>query len=173
MNIHPAFTHFPVALFTLYALMELVRFKKVLAQPYWFYVKAMFVILGTLSSYATYFTGTLIESDFGSESRVVELHSSFALGTLILFSVISLAYVVAWLGRTQLPARYLAAGVFAQLWRVASRLAAVMQHPGVSCLLALVGLAGITVTGALGGALAYGPEIDPAVSFIYHLFFRE
>ena len=38
-------------------------------------------------------------------------------------------------------------------------------------LIALVGIVVITITGALGGAIVYGPEVDPIVSVIYHLFF--
>ncbi len=38
--------------------------------------------------------------------------------------------------------------------------------------LAIAGLVLMTVVGALGASLVYGPEIDPAVSFIYHLLIQ-
>ncbi len=41
----------------------------------------------------------------------------------------------------------------------------------VSFILALIGIVGITITGTLGGAMVHGPEVDPFVSFVYHLFF--
>jgi hypothetical protein len=31
----------------------------------------------------------------------------------------------------------------------------------------------VTIVGALGGALVYGPEVDPVVSVVYHLFFTK
>jgi len=34
---------------------------------------------------------------------------------------------------------------------------------------ALIGLAAIVVTGALGAAIVYGPDIDPFVKIIYSL----
>lgn len=37
--------------------------------------------------------------------------------------------------------------------------------------LALIGLIAITMTGALGGAIVYGPNVDPVVKFVYSLFF--
>jgi len=36
---------------------------------------------------------------------------------------------------------------------------------------ALIGAVCLTITGALGGAMVYGPTSDPFVSFIYTLFF--
>ena len=36
-------------------------------------------------------------------------------------------------------------------------------------LLALLGLIAITITGGLGGAIVYGKDVDPIVSFIYKL----
>lgn len=33
---------------------------------------------------------------------------------------------------------------------------------------ALIGLWMVSITGALGGAIAYGPNIDPFVSIVYH-----
>ncbi|MEK7110290.1 MAG: hypothetical protein AAB759_00205 [Patescibacteria group bacterium] len=39
MNIHPAFVHFPIALLTIYAVLELARFRFFTARPYWFHLK--------------------------------------------------------------------------------------------------------------------------------------
>ena len=46
---------------------------------------------------------------------------------------------------------------------------AVLQSPFL-ILMALAGLAAITITGALGGAVVYGPNIDPVVSAVYRFF---
>ena len=56
MNLHPIFVHFPIALFTLYALLECARFKKLQEQTYYFYLKAFLVITGGLASSAAYIT---------------------------------------------------------------------------------------------------------------------
>ena len=41
------------------------------------------------------------------------------------------------------------------------------------CGMALLALVGMTVTGALGAAIVYGPTADPFVTFIYHLFWAQ
>jgi len=38
-------------------------------------------------------------------------------------------------------------------------------------LLALLGLVLIIITGGLGAAIVYGPNVDPFVNFIYSIFF--
>ena len=37
MNVHPLLIHFPIALLTVYVVMECLRFKKLLAEHSWFY----------------------------------------------------------------------------------------------------------------------------------------
>lgn len=166
LNIHPIFTHFPVALFTLYSVFELLRFKKITDQPYWFYIKASFVIIGTLTSYLTYITGDMLEEEF--TGPLVEMHSWFAIITLIIFTILSIAYLVSWIEKTTWGPM-IGATPFRKVWNVLKQIRTFIMHPAVLIVLAFLGLIAITVTGALGGALAYGPDVDPAVSFIYHL----
>lgn len=170
LNIHPIFTHFPVALLTLYSLFELIRFKKITDQPYWFYIKACFVIIGTLSGYAAYTTGELLEDAFGGQ--LIEVHSFFASITLAIFAVISVAYLISWVEKTDLAAK-IASSRFSAIWKVLVMFRATLMRPLVSIIAAFLGLIAITVTGALGGALAYGPDVDPIVHFIYSLLIKQ
>ena len=50
MNIHPLLVHFPIALLTIYSLLELVPFKQIYRQSYWFYTKAIILIIGSIST---------------------------------------------------------------------------------------------------------------------------
>ena len=154
MNLHPIFVHFPIALLTIYALLECLRFKKLMQWEPWFYIKGSLVILGFLSSIATYLSGDAIEHDFtkiASLARLVEVHSSFAFVTVLVFGLISAAYAVVW-----------------AKWKPLETLAKRLLSVYVIVPLALVGLVLVTVTGALGGAIAFGPDIDPLVTFVYH-----
>ncbi|KHO51327.1 MAG: hypothetical protein QT04_C0044G0036 [archaeon GW2011_AR11] len=60
LNIHPIFVHFPIALLSLYAVMVLIRFRKVMGLPYWSYAKAILAIAGTLGAFAALQTGSLV-----------------------------------------------------------------------------------------------------------------
>ena len=170
LNVHPIVVHFPIALLTIYALMELVRFKKIAGQPYWFYVKATFVILGSLASVVAYETGKwaarAIRSDL-SLRPILRLHETYASLTIVIFGVLAVAYFVAWMETT---------GYFKNwdfgLWKLAVWLKNLILQAPLAITLALLGLVVITITGALGGTLVYGPNIDPVVKLVNQILVK-
>ena len=167
MNIHPIFVNFPVALFTLYSISEIVHSKKLNSAGWWFGVKASMLFIGTLSAFPSVITGKMIEDEFerGAFHKLVETHQNFAYMTTIFFMVVSLLYLVAILDRTS----------FAEKWRqnpLFRRIAAINSFLLGSWFAVLVGLAGlalITITGALGGAIVRGPDVDPVARFVYNM----
>ncbi|KKR31417.1 MAG: hypothetical protein UT65_C0027G0012 [Parcubacteria group bacterium GW2011_GWF2_39_8b] len=141
MNLHPALVHFPIALLTLYAVCELVWSQKLSENISWFWWKFGLLFFGVLSSIPTILTGILARDLIGN-SELINLHKNFAFSTIAVFSIILILYFK----------RLLINSTSIRLY-------------------ALLGLALITITGALGGAVAFGPDVDPLVSFIYHTFF--
>lgn len=47
----------------------------------------------------------------------------------------------------------------------------VLSNP-LAIVLALLGLGALMITGALGGAITYGPDADPIVSIVYKIFVK-
>lgn len=167
MNFHPIFVHFPIALLTIYAILELARFKKLQERLYAFHVKATLVILGALASIPAYLTGNeqLESMQPGTPLYLtVVTHSHWALATVLIFGFLALIKAAEWLllEWTSMPANLKAVLGWA---RPAAKSLLVP-------ILALVGLVCVTVTGALGGAIVYGPDIDPVVSFVYKLLVK-
>jgi uncharacterized membrane protein len=80
MNIHPIVVHFPIALLTLYGVLECVRWKKVMDFMHAFHVKATLVIAGTLGAIVAYISGPEVHG-----SALVSWHEDFATITLCLF----------------------------------------------------------------------------------------
>lgn len=162
MNLHPALVHFPIALLTVYAMFELARLPFITRTTWWFPLKSALVILGAAAAIPTYFTGWIQEraaAEVGEVPKLLATHGDFALYTVIVFAVLALAHIV-HLRPAQLPPKLVA---------VAEKiLTAPFAVP-----LALLGLLCVTVTGALGGAMIYGPDVDPAVSIIYNLLIGE
>ncbi len=171
MNLHPIFAHFPVALLTIYAIMELLRFKKLLAQPYWFYLKGAFVMLGGLGALAADATGSQAISYLGHSPTLrplIRMHSLWAKITIAIFGIVAACYFFEWAERQfrisdKLPA------LPRKLWNLIIMIARYMLGWPI-VILALAGLAAVTVTGGLGGRLAYGPQADPFFDYIYRLF---
>lgn len=167
---HPLVVHFPIALLTLYALLEFPRFRALLERPYWFYVKAVLVITGTLGAVVARQSGESIEDKFANVPRlnaVVEAHALTANVTLGIFAVLAVAYAL----------RFATDHPRIQAWTSATRagrglaaLSAGIRHGAVAVPLALSGLIALTITGALGGGLVHGPDADPVVALAYRLF---
>lgn len=165
-NYHVLIVHFPIALLVLYSLLEIVRFRRLQDLPYYFHVKAFLLIVGTGSAVLAGLTGALIKSEFRASReirQVLEIHSSVAQITTVYFGIYALLYFIAWLGRENLLSRMPSANKFLphvekclrSRWMIA---------------VGLIGLLLITLTGALGGIIAYGPSVDPITQFVYSLF---
>lgn len=191
MNLHPLFVHFPIALLVLYALIEIglplkVRIYRMLKwekapwfplmlSPVWNSIKAFLVIAGTLFSFPTLQTGEVAEHIYREQAlspesfaqstigKLIEMHSTFATLSVILFSVLAVGYVAYVLMQIQLSN--------STLKTVCIYVQKIVLHPVVAIMLSLAGLFAITITGALGGAIAHGPTTDPVVEMIYNWFF--
>ena len=163
MNIHPIVVHFPIAFLVVYALCELLRFRKIIEQPYWFYLKAFLVIVGILGAFVAYQVGEAIEHLFEAEyGEVMRVHALFARISIMLFGILAVSYFIAWLNRLKT--------INSSSWRMLRRIQAFVLETPAAIVLAVLGLAAISITGALGAAIAHGPDMDPFVSFVYKIF---
>ncbi|TSD06172.1 MAG: hypothetical protein Greene07147_31 [Parcubacteria group bacterium Greene0714_7] len=147
MMIHPAFVHFPLALLTLYVLLELVPFSKFFPKVSWDQVKYFLLYIGTLSIFPAILTG-LIAEDIVGENVVLSAHKAGAMAILLIFLVASL--LALWNQFYSFPRP--------ELFRVVQKL------------LAIFGMIALVVQGVLGAAMVYGYSADPITSFISSLF---
>lgn len=152
MDIHPLVVHYPIALLTLYAVFELVSVRKLQEKAYWFYVKAIFVILGTLGAAVSAVSG-FFATHLVRGVPLVEMHLRFALVSTGIFLLISGLYAFAWWGNVR--ASKLAAKIIFDRW--------------VMVPLALGGLVAVVVAGGLGGAIVYGTDFDPLMAPVFNL----
>lgn len=163
INVHPILVHFPIALLSLYALLEFLSFFPVLQkQSYWFYMKAMLVIIGAAATIPTILAGLLIRSKFEGVHAIVNLHEHFAYATACIFGAIALIYVIAWATKLNILPKN----------NIILRLDNFFLNEYLLALFALIGLIVITITGALGGIIAFGPGTDPFAGFVYSIFFK-
>jgi len=178
MNIHPFFVHFPIALFIVYSVLEIVVYAwPTLRRPLWvFPVKAFLLFCGVLAALVALATGGIAEDliEGSARSYILEVHSPFAGATTLLYLVLAAAYLVrifqmkGWGNQLFGSNRF-----FSPILRLKEYLAHLVLDTGMLPMLAFLGLIGITITGALGAAIVYGPNTDPFVSFVYHLFWAQ
>lgn len=174
MNIHPIFVHFPIALLTVYGFLELLRFRKLLDKSWFSYVKGAFVIIGSLTSSLALQTGELAEQAYkGSETRtLIEIHASWAGFASTLFAILAIIYASKLITLSSFNER-ISRSFFGPLWQfIISITDALYTSTWFMMAAAFIGIVAITVTGALGGAIVYGPDVDPIVKTIHSLLVR-
>lgn len=180
MNIHPLFVHFPIGLLVAYSLLELsaALSSRLRAQAWVFPVKAFLLFTGVPAAFAAIVTGALagelVETAGDPNLAIIEMHAAFALTTALLYFALAAAYLVRVFDLKGWGDRASAGNsLFIRIWSFKKRLARSILDTRFLPALALLALACITVTGALGAAVVYGPDIDPFVSFIYSLFWAK
>lgn len=166
MNIHPIVVHFPIALLTLYSMLEVVSLFGRSRTKQLHTTKLFLLLVGTGWAFFSLQTGELAAEAFGGEhgSKLISTHAqvaNLAYGLYVglsIYYILVLAYISGILGKlpssVSEPIRRLI------MWQAFTWLVVVA---------ALVWLLCITITGALWGAITYGPDADPVVRFFYDL----
>ncbi|MEK7646985.1 MAG: hypothetical protein AAB378_01250 [Patescibacteria group bacterium] len=179
MNIdpHPFLVHFPIALLFVYGALELLRWKKIFDLPYWFYVKGFILFFGVAGGAVALQSGDFLEHVYDGTplGPLVLLHSLWGTAAIYIFAALAAAYIVKWMNisgwHNRLFSYPVIGGVLRYAWPFLCGLSARMLDFPWIILAVLAGLTALSFAGALGGAIVYGPDVDPFVYFIYHLFF--
>jgi len=171
MNIHPIFLHFPIALFIIYSILEFLPMSRVHFKLDWRQVKIGLLVLGVLSAFVALATGGMAEELLTDPEKlkIVEVHAGFAGASTVIFSILAFFYMVGWADETYGGIKrphYLAV-----IWRIFEKLKRIIIDTKLRYVLVFAGFITIFIAGSLGGAMVYGPDADPFVSIIYHLFF--
>lgn len=169
MDLHPIVVHFPIALLTLYTASEV--FRRFTKAAHWGPLCGILVVTGTIGAFVGLSTGETAEHLFRDSAfrNVLELHSLFASITTWIYAIPAGAYVIRWLNaRPQLQS--LSGGIKKLLAFLADIASIILETP-IAPVLAILGFLGLSLVGALGATLVYGPDFDPITSFVYQIFF--
>ena len=171
MNIHPLFVHFPIALLTIYALLEFITpfIKNSKYRTGVEHTKGVFVIFGAAALIPTLIAGD-IAADLINGGDIVEIHEMFAQFTSVVFYILAIAYLLpvieSVLFLRHVFTKYKWLNVILKLWH---KLASVVMYPIVKISLAIIGFVLLIITGALGSGIVYGPGFDPIIGFVYKM----
>lgn len=175
MNIHPLFVHFPIGMLVVYSALEIGAYlvPQLRRQAWVFPVKAFLLFAGVLSAIVALATGGIAEDLIAANPRafILELHAPFAVATTLVYLILAASYTVRIFDQNGWSDRIVGSHSFlVRILNIKRYLSRLVLDTWVLPFLALLGLILLTITGGLGAAIVYGPNIDPAVSFVYHLF---
>ncbi|MBL8030581.1 MAG: hypothetical protein JNN11_05025 [Candidatus Doudnabacteria bacterium] len=167
MNIHPALVHFPIAFFSLYAFLEVLRFRAFTNLPFWFYTKAVVLFAGVLSAPVVLLSGKVSEDLLASDpyiGSIVEKHEFFAFLSCGIFGILFLAYVIVWYAKYKKEK-----GIILE-----SNLVGFVEKflDKYAWIFAILGFVCILITASLGGLMVYGPNNDPVLQMVYSIFVK-
>lgn len=176
---HPIIVHMPVAFLTVYALLEIltacfVRFNTKTI----FYIKCFLVFAGMIGVSGALATGE-VASYLNRDSvprSILHAHEEWAEFTagffwipIIIYVVMTLSYersyfeakMVSWFGQQKF---------ITTIFNFSKKVSSLIErNRWLLVVVAVVGLITVTVTGALGGAMVYGPNADPFIETVISL----
>lgn len=166
-NYHPLFVHFPIALLTLYSLIELVPDKH-LAKIKGATIALFLLATGLFSSWPAFGSGDAAQDLKRDLQPLIQKHELFASISIWLYGIALLAYVLNTSYVQEKIKILLKQPTLSEILKKAGNL---LYLKSIRILIALSALIAMSITGALGGAITHGPNVDFIVSFVYNLFF--
>ena len=156
-NIHPIFVHFPIALLFAYSIIKILPFKKWFPTFAWRDIERVFLAIGVLGAFAALATGDTAEHLIHPNHQLVEMHSTFGALSTWIYGALLLGEIAAYVRER----KYSWATNSSVISKFISLLEQVLCNRVFSIILALAGFVAISITGMLGGVLAYGTTADP------------
>ncbi|MEN9647318.1 MAG: hypothetical protein RLY57_122 [Candidatus Parcubacteria bacterium] len=162
-NLHPIFVHFPIALLMVYSIIKILPLNRWFPRVAWRDIERVLLSVGVLGAFAALATGETAEHLTRPNHQLVEAHSLFAGISTWVYAVLLLGELAA-ITRTK---SFLQKNTV--VIRVLGLIDDIVHIRFIEIMLAVVALISLSITGLLGGVLAYGLSADPIAPFVLNL----
>ncbi|MEI8062348.1 MAG: DUF2231 domain-containing protein [bacterium] len=164
-NLHPIFVHFPIALLFLYSVIKILPLKTWFPKIAWRDIERALLFFGVLGAFAALATGDTAENLVHPNRQLVNAHSNFAAVATWLYGALLFGEIAAFLnvfyGTQNKKYKFISTTlVFIEK---------VLCNRIFSTVIAFIALVMISITGLLGGVIAYGVTADPFSSVVLKL----
>ena len=163
-NIHPIFVHFPIALLFIYSIIKILPFKKWFPKATWNYLEFILLLIGVGGAFVASSTGEIAEHLMNKNRQLIEVHSTFAGISTILFCILLLGEIL-----VLITPRIFSKISLPKTSEFVLFIQKILINPILSKIIAFLGLVSITITGLLGGVIVYGPTADPMAGVVLKL----
>ena len=148
--------HFPIAMLIVYSVIKILPLGRWFPKVAWRDIERLLLVVGVGGAFLALATGETAEHLVRPNHDLVEMHSLFA----SISTWLSVALLLGELAAMVNKRRSFAISVFIEK---------VFCNRIVSTLIAFIALIAISITGLLGGVLAYGLTADPVAPFVLNI----
>lgn len=173
INIHPVIVHFPIALLMVYSIIEIISVFSRTRAAKLYTTKTIMLWIGVVGSFAALQTWEWAQHYMGITGSLVHTHEDFADRSHLVYSILAVYYILKTIVTESIWSKYWAN--YTQHYHsqlilfFSSRWTAI-----ITTLLSMIWIGLLTVTGALGGAIAQGTgNWDPMVDWVVANFVRD
>jgi uncharacterized membrane protein len=156
-NLHPIFVHFPIALLFLYSIIKVLPLQKWVPSVGWRDIERVLLVVGVLGAFTALATGDAAEHLARPSRQLVGAHANFASIATFIYGALLAGEIAAVINAQSI--------VYGKKWQWVSTILRFIEtllcNHMVSFILAIVGFVAISITGMLGGVMAYGVSADP------------
>lgn len=164
-NVHPILVHFPIAMLFIYSIIKVLPLKKWLPSVSWRDIERVLLVVGVLGAFAALATGDTAEHLVHPNRALVDAHSTFAGLATFIYGALLVGEIAAVINAKNY--------VYGKSWQWVSIILrfieTVLCNPVFSVILAIAGFIAISITGMLGGTIAYGLTADPIAPLLLKL----
>ncbi len=164
-NIHPLLVHFPIALLFVYSIIKILPFKKWFPNVAWRDIEIILLLVGVLGAFAALATGDTAEHLAHANRELVNAHANFGGVATWMYGALLIGEITAIINAKRIA--------YGKSWQFLDKklklLETIFYNPVFSGILAFIALITISITGLLGGVIAYGLTADPVAPFVLHL----
>lgn len=156
-NLHPLFVHFPIALLFLYSIIKVLPFKKWFPRVGWRDIERVLLLVGFLGACAALLTGDTAEHLVRPNRQLVDAHSTFASLATWIYGALLAGEIASVINAR----KFVYGKGYEWIALILQFVEKLLCNAFFSGLLAVIGFFAITITGMLGGTIAYGLTADP------------
>ena len=161
-NIHPLFVHFPIALLFVYSIIKILPFKKWFPKVAWRDIERVLLLVGVLGAFAALATGSSAEHLIHANRQLVNAHANFGAAATFMYGALLVGEIAAMINSK----KFIYGKSLKWISEILQFVETIFCNPIFSGIIAFLGFIAISITGLLGGTIAYGLTADPVAPFI-------
>lgn len=162
-NIHPIVVHFPVAMLMAYSIIEIISLFSQKRAAKLYTTKTIILWIGAVWGFMALQTGEWTQEFLWISGDLVHTHEEYADKTFFVYAIITVYYIIKTMYIQQIWGKYWVNNIQAYHSQLTSFFASSVTQVIVT-LIAIVWMGLLTITGALGGAIAHGTNNGDPVS---------